>query len=279
MPGIGFALGATLCGGIADTLTKKTITDSGRYKAIVYNSVVFIALLFIGAFILGVPFVFPPELVAAYIVQSIVGAAAGAAFFKAFESGKASILAPLCSLYVLVVVFLGVTVFGESLSIFQFGGAALVVLSAFVLAFEDIKSFKLEKGVLYLVLTVIGWGYYYSYIKVFIPSMGPYMTTLALESGVAFFVIAYYIAKGKDISPPPSSQAPLIAVRSFIIFLGALLYTYAVAGIGVALTSVIVAGTPLVSVPASHFMLGEKLSAYKYAAILLIVLGLMMVLV
>lgn len=279
MPGVELALGATFCGGIADTLTKKTIAHSGRYKAIAYNSIVFIALLVAAALILGVPFVFPPELLPAYIVQSIVGAAAGAAFFKAFESGKASILAPLGSLYVLIVVFLGVTVFGESLGASQFAGAALVLISAFVLAFEDIGSFKLEKGVFYLILTVIGWGYYYSFIKIFIPAMGPFMTTVVLESGVAFFVIAYYLAKGKDLSPPPSSQAPLIAVRSFIIFLGALLYTYAVAGIGVALTSVIVAGTPLVSVPASHLLLGEKLSAHKYAAIVLIVIGLVMVLV
>jgi drug/metabolite transporter (DMT)-like permease len=273
------ALGATLCGGIADTLTKKTITHSGRYKAIVYNYLAVILFLIIGAVILGIPFVFPHELIPAFLVQSVVGAAAVAAFFKAFESGKASILAPLCSLYVLVVVILGIVVFGEALSLMQLAGAGLVLLSALVLAFEDLRDFKLEKGVLYIALTIIGWGYYYSFIKIFIPAMGAYMSTVVLEAGVSFFVISYYLAKKKDLSPPPSLQAALIAVRSFIIFLGALLYTYAVAGIGVALTSVIVAGTPLVSVPASHVLLGEKLSIHKYLAVLLIVLGLAMVLV
>ncbi len=279
MPGIDLALGATLCGGIADTLTKKTISHSGRYKAIVYNSIAFIALLFAGALLLGVPFVFPPELLPAYIVQSIVGAAAGAAFFKAFESGKASILAPLGSLYVLVVVFLGVTVFGESLSIFQFGGAALVVLSAFVLAFEDIRSFRLEKGVLYLVLTVIGWGYYYSFIKIFIPSMGPYMTTLMLESGVAFFVLAYYLAKGKDLSPPPSSQAPLISgAQLHHLPRGPALHLRR-RGHRRRIDVGDSRGNPARQRARVAFLLGEKLSAYKYAAILMIVLGLMMVLI
>lgn len=279
MPDFGPAIAATLCGGVADTLTKKTIAGSGRYKAIVYNSVVFIAFLFAGALALGVPFSFPPELLPAYLFQCIVGAVSGMAFFKAFESGRASILAPLCSLYVLVVVFFGITVFGESLGALQLGGAALVLLSAIVLGFEDVRGLRLEKGVLLIALTIIGWGYYYSFIKVFIPAMGPYMTTLMLEGGVGALVIAYYLSKGKDMGLPDPAQGKTILVRSFLIFLGALLYNYAVAAIGVSLTSVIVASTPLVSMPASHLLLGEKLGPHKYAAVALIVLGLALVLI
>ncbi|MCI0504175.1 DMT family transporter [Candidatus Micrarchaeota archaeon] len=279
MSGIESALASTFCGGIADTLTKTTISHGGRYRAIVYNYLGVILLLAAGAILLGIPIAFPPELLPAYAVQSVVGAASVAAFFKAYESGKASVLAPLSMLYVLVVLFFGYFVFGELLSLQQLGGASLVLLSAFVLAFEDLRSFRLEKGVLYLLLTVVGWGYYFSFIKLFIPLMGAYMATLALESGVAAVVITYYLTKKKGMTLPNRKESSIIAVRSILIFAATLLYTYAVAGIGVSLTSVIVAGTPLVSVPSAHLILGERMSPHKYAAVLLIVLGLALVLV
>jgi drug/metabolite transporter (DMT)-like permease len=278
MAGIETALAATFCGGLADTLTKTTILGSGRYKAIVYNYVVVVLLLAAGAFALGVPFSFPPELLPAFIAQSVIGAGAIIAFFKAFESGRASILAPLSMMYVLIVIALGAAVFGENLSMMQLGGAALVLLSAVVLAFEDIQKFRLEAGALLLALTILGWGYYYTFIKLFIAPMGAYMATVVLETGVALCIFAYYLWRQKDLSPPAPGQAGAILLRSIIIFAGALLYMYAVAGIGVSLTSVIMAGTPLISLPASRILLGERLSAHKYAAAALIVLGLALVL-
>ncbi len=279
IPGIDIALASTFCGGLADTLTKSTIKD-GRYKAIFYNYVIVVALLVIGALALspGTPFVFPMELLPAYVAQSVVGALAVIAFFKAYESGKASVLAPLTMLYVLAVLAIGFAVFGESLSVQQLAGAGLVLLSAIVLAFEDIRNFKLEKGVFFLVLTVVGWGYYYSFIKLFIPPMGAYNATVALEAGVGFFVALYYIARRRDLSLPKRPQAVAITIRSILAFAGTILYTFAVASIGVSLTSVIVAGTPLVSVPSAHILLGERMSPYKYISVLLIVLGLVVIL-
>ncbi|MEW6721928.1 MAG: EamA family transporter [Candidatus Micrarchaeota archaeon] len=273
-----FALGATLFSGLSDTLTKMAMDGGSRYKAIVYAYAALVLPLVLGALALGLPFSFPAELIPAFIAQSVIGAAAVAALFKAFQHGKASVLAPLSTSYILIVMAIGIFFFGETLSLLQFGGAALVLLAAMVLAFEEIRSFRLEKGAAYLLITVIGWGYYYSFIKLFIPALGAYMATVYLELGVSLFVVLYYLARGRDLSLPSREQGGLIAVRGIAVFLATVLYTFSVAELGVALTSVIVAATPLVSVPSSYFLLGERLSLPKYAAAILIVLGLVLVL-
>jgi drug/metabolite transporter (DMT)-like permease len=75
-----------------------------------------------------------------------------------------------------------------------------------------------------------------------------------------------------DISPP--ADLKFAATAGGLIFFASVLYSYSVGAIGAALTSAINAGVPIVNSVASYFLLGEKLDAHKYAAIALMVLGL-----
>ncbi|MEK6981386.1 MAG: DMT family transporter [Candidatus Micrarchaeota archaeon] len=265
-------------GGFGEVIIKKTVGKNGVYRAIAYNYVGLLFLLIVGALISKQSFSFPIALIIPYLIQVLIGAIAILALFKAFEKGKPSILVSFTNLYVLVVLFISIFILGESLSILQIVGSIVLIISAIILIFEDLKSFKLESGILFAIITIFGWGYYYSFIKVFVPVFGTYMTTFFLEMGDGVLVILYVlIFKREEISPPSREDAKLIYFRSSMVFFASLLFTYSVGSIGSALTSAINSSSSIFTAISSYFLLKEKLDFIKYVSIALMVIGLILV--
>ena len=272
-----YGLLAAFCSGASDTVSKLSISEAGRYKSLLYGYFVIVLLLASGFFFLRPSFVIDISLLPFFLVQIIIGAVAVAALFKAFEQGRASILAPLSTLYALVVIGFGAVFLNEHLSLIQLFGGLLVLSSSLILAVENRKGFRLEAGVPYLVLTILGWGYYYTFLKLFLPTLGPYTATLFTEAGITIVILGYCIFRKKDISVPVGAEWRGILGRGVIIFFSALLYTYSMEAIGAAITSMIVAASPLFAIVLSHFILNERLDAYKYAAVATIMIGLFLI--
>ncbi|MFA6531139.1 MAG: DMT family transporter [Candidatus Micrarchaeia archaeon] len=263
--------------GLSAALTKTTIGQSGRKKAIVYMYIFLTLLLFAGALILGLPFSFPQDLLLPYLAQIAVGAIAVIAFFKAIESGKVGILAPLSNLYVIFVIIFGMLFFSESVALMQMAGMLIILAAGAFIAFANVKKLEFEKGVLYLVITIFGWGYYYSFIKIFVVALGPYMCALFLELGVTVLVTGYYLVRKADLSLPKFSQSKSIFLRSSMVYLGTLLNNISIILIGVILSAGVAAAQPLFDIFFVHFLLKERLSPQKYIAVLVMVLGLILV--
>ncbi len=271
-----FALGTAICFGIGDVVSKKAIHTTSLYKAITYSYILMVSLLIIGAIISGVKISLPHNTMA-YLVEIMIGAIAVLALFKAFEEGKASILAPVSKLNVLIIISIGIVVLGETLTLFQLIGSLIMIASALVLSITDLRNFKLEKGVFYLLITILGWGYFYSFYKTFVAELGPYPATLILEAGVGLLVILYCMARKKDLKCPTFDEGKYIGARSLSLFIGSLLYSYSVNSLGAGLTAAIVAGSPIITAILSYELLNEKLDRYKYAGILLMVAGLVLI--
>lgn len=261
--------------GLSAVLTKTIINQTGRRKALVYMYVFLTLLLFIGAIVLDMSFTFPQDLFIPYMAQIVVGAIAVIAFFKAIEHGKVAILAPLSNLYILLVLFFGVTFLGESVSPIQLVGMAIILLAGASLAFADMRKREFEKGVFYLLITIFGWGYYYSFVKLFVVGMGPYMAALFLELGITVLVAGYYLAKKSDLSLPKLTQTKHIFLRSFAVYLGTLLNNISITLIGVVLSAGVAASQPFFDLIFAYFILKEKLTPKKYLAVLLMVVGLL----
>jgi drug/metabolite transporter (DMT)-like permease len=241
-----------------------------------YSYVVMVALLWALALAAGISASLPQAMWGAYIVQVAIGAAAVIAFFKAMEQGSSSVMIALSESYVLLVMGAGILLLGESLPGTDILGSLLIIGASAVLGFEG-RSWKLERGAAYMALTVLGWGYYYSSLKIFVASMGFYGATLALESGIFALIAAYYLLRGRDVSPPPPERRPIILLRGGIVFSSALLYALSVSIIGVALTAAIGAGSPVANAMVSRIILKEKLDGYKYAAIAMMAAGLALI--
>jgi transporter family protein len=272
-----YGLLAAFFSGASDTLSKLSISEAGRHKSLVYSYLIIIIFLVIGFVIIRPSFSIDASLLPAFIVQIVIGAIAVAALFKALEKGKASILAPLSSLYILVVIGLGALFLNEHLSAIQLAGGLLVLASSIILSIENRAGFRFEAGVPYLVITILGWGYYYTFIKLFLPALGPYTTTLFTESGIAILILAFCIIRRNDISVPKGREWRGIAGRGIVLFASSLLYIYSVDAIGASMTSIVVAASPLSAIVLSRIILGEKLDLYKYAAALAIVAGLLLI--
>ncbi|MBI5051264.1 DMT family transporter [Candidatus Micrarchaeota archaeon] len=251
----------------------------GRYKAITYMYFSLSFFLLLGAVFLKLPFTFPLDLLPAYLAQVIIGSMAIIVFYKAIEQGKVSIISPLSSLYVVIVFLIGTFLLSESISQAQLIGSLTILSASLVLAFSDVRNFKLEKGVVLLIITIFGWGYYYSFIKIFVSTLGFYMGILFVEVGISVFVALYYLAKRKDLSPPPLEDLKHLFLRGFVVFFGVLLHSLSVQNIGVVLTSGVGAAGPIVDVALSYLFLKERLDFYKYLAIALMVIGLVVIFV
>jgi len=264
--------------GSVSPASKKAIGIMGRHRAIVYAYAALILLLLTGVFALGLDFWFPAELLPVYIAQITLGGLGAIAIYKALDHGKASIVAPLAKTYVLLVLATSIIFLGEELSAGQVAGSLLIVASAVVLALGRGGKLRFEGWMVYLGLSVICRTYYYTYIKVFVSALGPYMATFFLELGVAAFVVAFHALRGRDISPPPVAKIGFPATAGLLIFFGSLLYSVSVGLIGAALTAAISAGAPIVNAVAAYFMLGEKLDMQKYAATIMMVVGLVAIL-
>lgn len=265
--------------GSASAASKKAISVIGRHKAIVYAYAVLVVLLAAGAVVLGEQFSFPLEILPFYIVQVSIGALGAIAAYKALDYGKASIVSPIGKVYVLAVLAAGIIILGEELSIGQIAGSLSIVASAVVLAMDRAGKLRAEKWMLYLGLSVICRAYYYTFIKNFVLLFGAYQTAVLLELGIAGFTIAFHALRGRDISPPAAGKLKYPAVPGILVFLGSISYNLSVSYIGAALTAAISAGTPIVNSIASYAILKEKLDMRKYAAIVLMVAGLLMVFV
>lgn len=272
------AMGSMLSFGSGGVLAKRAIETLGRRKAIVYFYATLVLLLLAGTMALQVRFEFPGELLGIYIAQITIGALGIIAFYKAMEQGKISILAPLGRVYVLIVIVLGVLVFGEILSFMQVIGSLLIIISGIVIAFEDGKKLKIEAGTKYVLLAIACWGFYYTFLKTFVTALGAYPATVVTECGVASIVIAYYVARRTELKLPSAYDARYTIANGISLFLAAFLYNISIENIGIALTAAIVSGAPIITAVLSYFILKEKLDTRKYAAIVLMVAGLIMVL-
>ncbi len=267
------ALGSVLSYGTVTATSKKAIGKVGRHKAIVYAYLSLIILLFLGALLLGVGTGFASGLVTEYMAQVVIGALGAIAFYKALDYGKASIISPISKTYVLFVLATSIIFLGEELSSLQITGSMLIVISAAIIAL-DRWELKLERWMLYLGLSMLCRIYYYTFIKTFVTEWGAFQTALLLETGIALFVIAFHALRGRDLSPPAAGRLRFPVVVGALIFIGSVLYSYSVGAIGAALTAAISAGGPIVNSVASYLIVGEKLDAHKYAAIVLMVIGL-----
>jgi drug/metabolite transporter (DMT)-like permease len=226
--------------------------------------------------VIGFQFTVHGFVVPILLLNIFIGAIAIIARYKALEQGKASIISPLSKSYVLLVILIGVIFLGETLTLGKAFGSLLILVSAAIISFEgkSIKGFKLEQGVPFLAITIIGWSIYYSLLKPIVAALGPFQATLFLEIGITAMVLSYAVLRKKNTSLPNQQASQFILANGFLVFIGSMMYNFSVASIGVVLTAIILSATPAVNLIASRILLKEKLSAMKYAAILLLVLGL-----
>jgi drug/metabolite transporter (DMT)-like permease len=280
MPMLDFApgIGSLLTFGSTGPASKKAINELGRHRAIAYAYISLVAVLIIGALAMGINAPFPQELLPLFILQVVIGAFGSIAAYKAMEYGRASVVVPVGMISGVLVIALSIMLLGESPGALQVAGGLMIICSALVVAADAGGRLRFEPWMPYLAASILCRTYYFTGIKTFVTALGPYQSSLFIEAGIAAFIIGFHLLRGRDLSPPKraSMLAPAAATGT-LMFFGSVLYNFSVRSIGAGLTSAIYSGTPIVNAVLAYFLLGEKLDAAKYAAIALMVLGLVMI--
>ncbi len=274
-----YGLGALSGFALQNILFKKVMEKSSPVRAITYRSSIISFLLILSSLFFVSSFAIPQNLYPVLLFEVIIGAAALLMFFTALKRGKAAVIGALAQMFVLVVIIIGVFVFGETLSLLRWMGAGILVLGGFMVAFEkfSLKELKLEKGTIMVMGTILGWGIYYSYIKDVVTGVGPFYASVLLETGIFIAILLYAFIRKEKLGMPRKGMGNCVIGGGIAITIATLGYTFSVEAVGIVLTAMMVAAVPVVNAIFARIFLKEELSKVKYASIVLLMVGLMLI--
>jgi len=273
MLGFVFALIALLGFGSSTALLKGPIRKHGVFPAIIVNYVFTVSLSFLAILLFASLVVPAKETLALLVTAVVIGSMGILAFFKAMKEGELSIVGPFAKLSVVVTIAISIFFLSESLNLLQFFGIAVILFCAIVIGIQGRQFKSLEKGILYSLIAVFGWGIFFALLKPLTLELGPFNTTFYVELGIFLVLLLFVAATRQKISISRNSAAKIF-VRTILLTTGAIAYNFAISFIGAALTAAIHSGSPAITIVLSRLYLKEKIPFYKYLAIAGIVFGL-----
>ncbi len=204
-----------------------------------------------------------------------IGAAAIIFFFKALNEIGVSLPIAIAKNYFLVTIVISIIFFNETLTLMQIIAALMILSSIFVLSFEKKeKKIILSKGVIFSLLTLVGWGAYFALIKPIVLTLNPFNASLVLESTIFFMILSYSFLTKKELKLNEKKSNGFAFIASILLVIGSISYNFSIELIGASLTAVAVAPTPILASVLAGIFLKEKLTKIKYAAIIVSVIGL-----
>lgn len=273
MIGLLIALVSLFTFSASSVFMKRPIRQVGVFSALLLNYV-FTAVLTLAAVLAFDKLVLPSqEIVWLLFFEIVVGAVGIVAYFKANEEGELSIVSPVAKLSVIITLFISLVFFNEVFGLWQAVGAAMIIGSATVIAIQKGKVKRLEKGILYAVLTGIGWGIFFAVLKPLTAALGPFNTAFFTETGILAVILLFVLLTKKSIAFTQRAAKSMFA-KAVLATVGVITYNIAISLIGAALSASILAASPALLVLFSKAYLKEKIARYKYFAIAGIVLGL-----
>jgi len=273
MIGFVYALIALLTFGSSTVFLKRPIKKLGVFPAILINYIFTGILTFISV-ILFSSFVIPsPEIAPLLIFEIIIGAIAILFFFKAMHEGELSIVSPVAKISVIITTIISVFFLGEILTSVHIIGIIIIVASAILVGTEGRNIKHLEKGIVYTLITAVGWGIFFALLKPLILVMGPFNVAFYTEAGIFIFLLAYILITKKKMEYERNSAISIFA-KAFFVTIAVILYNFSIQEIGAALTAAFVAGSPAILVTLSRIFLKEQIPRYKYFGVAGIVIGL-----
>jgi len=277
--GTAFAFGY----GSSDFCAKKTLNRISDLNTLFYMQIV-------GIFLLPLYFFIDPTLpeiklssIAMAAVFAIMYASANLFLFKAFSTGKVSLVSPIASSYVVGVAIVSFLAFGESLSGAKAMFIALVVIGVVLTSF-DLKQLRngfqigdLGSGLKYLIPNFLILSFMYPLLDQFLDVDGWVFWLIIMRIFIVIFLAGIILVnRGKFIVKQAGQMKTwifAIALFEVIGFLGSS-WAYSESS---DMTSVIVAigGLfPLVAGVLAHLFLKERLATNQYFGALVILGGL-----
>jgi drug/metabolite transporter (DMT)-like permease len=132
----------------------------------------------------------------------------------------------------------------------------------------------MNRGALFLLLTILGWGLGWPANKVILESMSPYWFA-ALRSGIAALALLLFMLPRGQLALPPRSDLPVVFGIALLHMVG--FAVFAAIGLGmvqVGRSMVLAYTSPLWVIPGAALVLGERLTPRRVIGMLLGLAGL-----
>lgn len=273
---IGIGLGT----GILSKITK----EIGGIKTLFIRSVVSTSISIIAfiIFISEAKFSFKYVLIA--IGVATIGYLGVSSFYRGLGAGKVGIVAPVGNSSVIITVILAAILFNQKISSFQIVAILLIIIGIILISvnFKDFLSGKfLDKssGVHFALMAMFFWGITFAFLKFPVDVLGPFLTTLIVESTNLFYSGGQLLAKG-DFSfrnkIKVSNILPIL-VGSAVGALGFLFFNIGIESYNVSIIAALAASNPLISAIYGGIFNKERLNLQQYFGVLICVVGIIII--
>lgn len=204
-------------------------------------------------------------------------------FYKGFEKGQVSLVAPLSASYVMITVILSLIFFKEILAINQ-AIAIILIISGIILLSIDIKLIKETKklsayvGVKEGLITMISWGISMFLVIFTARALGWFLPIFLFRFFLLLFLVIYIFIGKQSFRVPfqPSLLALLLPIG--LLDIGAF-FTYSFGAIKehALIVAPIAASYPLVTIILARVFLKEKPALNQIFGIAGVIIGLILI--
>jgi bacterial/archaeal transporter family protein len=268
--GVLLGLGSMIMMGLSNAIAKTPIKRIGSELTVFYRGLFMVAILFV--ILLFSKIVFSPFHILFTLLLSVIGYFALASYYKGFSVGNIGVISTVSNSSIVLTILLSVIFLHEKLNLGQIFSIALIILGVIFISMKSFSNgFKdLTKGLKYALITWILWGIMFAFMKIPALVLGPIFTSLLIELGV--FGMAGIWNKPKRFFPKKEDVPIFLLISTLAVF--SVLCHY----IGITVSSVSIV-TPLtfagaiVTTMYGRVIYKEKLSYHQYAAVLLVVMG------
>jgi drug/metabolite transporter (DMT)-like permease len=203
--GVLLGLSAAFCWGTSDFLAARVARSIGALRALVLTQS--IGVLGVAALLLwrGQATEVTPRVVLIMLGIGLAQAVSAFLFYRAFEIGKLSLVAPITSGFAVVTAILAL-LSGERPGPLALGGALLLIIGVlFVTSHHRGQSSEATvnlRGVPEAIIAALGYGVVFWGLDFVVPSLGPFWPLAALRVEAVFFLGLSLLI----LRPPPQSD-------------------------------------------------------------------------
>ncbi len=280
--GIVFGLLAMLGYGLSNAFSQIPAKKIGPKRTIFFRGV------FISAILLPVLLFYLPttNFSFAYIpvafAVSFIGYLPLITFYKALEKGKVGIVAPIANSSVIFTILLSVIFFGEALTAGRLIAIAMILAGIVLISVNprDIRKsqlFKMSSGIPFALVTCVLWGMVFFLFKIPVSVLGPILTSFIIEFGITVYNGIELRLTKKTFALPDHGIVKYIFLVALFGAAGTLFYNMGIATSDVSLVAALTFSNPFVASLYGRFAYKEKLTMLQWAAILLIIAGIVAV--
>lgn len=202
------------------------------------------------------------------------------AFNEGLRVGNASLVGTIGGSFAAVVVILSILFLKEPITIPQILSITVIFLGIFLSSFDlkllNNKKLITDPGIPYALIALIGWGIYFTFIKIPVSEIGWFWPPYLSQFG---FISIYLYSKLKGVSvfgPKLKASLPQIMLSSIIGNTGFFSYNYAISIAPVAIVAPIAGSYPTLFVFLAFLIFRDKITKQQILGILTTLAGIVL---